>query len=138
MLSLDGNLIVVFIIVWILVVLLSRFFFRPVRRVRDVRAKGIQENRKAYEEALQASEKSLQDIEKALKQARIAAESAQEALAEEALKEKSRLISDISAECKGQVDRARLDLDKTVRELKKKLESETSGLAEDIEKKFLN
>jgi F0F1-type ATP synthase membrane subunit b/b' len=49
MLSLDGNVIVVFLIVWILFFVLTRLFFNPVRRVRNAREKAIRENKEAFE-----------------------------------------------------------------------------------------
>jgi F0F1-type ATP synthase membrane subunit b/b' len=138
MLSINGNVIVVFLIVWILVFVLTRLFFNPVRRVRDERRKEIQGNRKAYEEALASHRKSVQEIEQVLKQAKAAAESARETLMAEGLKEKNRMLGEISAEYKSQVEKARVDLDQTIVGLKQKLEAEASALAETIEKKFLN
>lgn len=138
MLTLDANVIVVFVIVWVLVLVLSQLFFKPVRRVRDGRDKAILENRKSGQKALDSYEQSMQEIETALKQARAAADSTRQALSDEALKEKARMISAVSAECKTQVETARADLDRMVQELKEKLESEASGLAERIEKKLLS
>jgi F0F1-type ATP synthase membrane subunit b/b' len=138
MLSLNGNVIVVFLIVWILVFVLTRLFFNPVRRVREERSKEIQGNRKAYEEALESHRKSVEEIEQALKQAKAAAESARETLMAEGIKEKNRMLGEISAEYKSQVGKARADLDQTIIGLKRKLEAEASALAETIEKKFLN
>jgi len=137
MLFLDANVIVVFLIVWGLILVLSKLFFNPVRRVRDGRDNAILENRKSGLKALDSIDQSVREIETALKQAKAAAEAARTALAEEALKEKARMISAVSAECKNRVETARADLDRTVRELKEKLESEATPLAERIEKKFL-
>jgi F0F1-type ATP synthase membrane subunit b/b' len=134
----NGNVIVVFVIVWILVFVLTRLFFNPVRRVRDARRKEIQGNRKAYEEALASHRKSIQEIEEALKQAKAAAESARETLMAEGLQERNRLLTEMSAEYRSQVEKARADLDQTIIGLKRKLEAEASALAETIEKKFLN
>ncbi len=138
MLSISGNVIIVFLIVWILVFVLTRVFFNPVRRVRDERRKEIQGNKKAYEDAVTSQQKGIQEIELAIKQAKAAAESARETLLAEGLKEKNRMLAEMSAEYKGQVEKARADLDRTIKDLKGKLESETSALAEAIEKKFLN
>lgn len=138
MLSLDANVVVVFIIVWVLVFVLSKLFFNRVRRVRDERERGISANKRAYEQAVESYQKSLWEIEKSIKQAKAAAETAREALAAEAVQEKNRMISEISAECQDRVERARTDLDRVVEDLKAKLEREASGLAEGIEKKLLN
>jgi F0F1-type ATP synthase membrane subunit b/b' len=138
MLSLDANLVIVFAIVWILVYVLSKLFFNPVRRVRSRREAGVAADRRAEREALEAYEKSLAAIDASLKQARADAESARSLLEHEAIKEKSKLLSEISAECRRQVEQARADLKRTAGELKGKLADDASHLAEQIERKFLN
>ena len=137
MLSLDANVIVVFLIIWGLVLVLSKLFFKPVRRVRDGRDNAILENRKSGRQALDSYDQSMREIETSLKQARAEAEAARTSLADEALKEKARMISTVSAECRNQVETARADLDRTVKELRGKLAAEASALAETIEKKLL-
>jgi len=138
MLSINGNVIIVFLIVWILVFVLTKVFFNPVRRVRDKRRQEVQANKEAYEDAVASQQKGIQEIELAIKQAKAAAESAKETLRAEGLKEKNRMLAEISAEYKGQVEKARADLDRTIKDLKEKLEAETSALAGNIEKKFLS
>lgn len=138
MLSLDANLLIVFAIVWILVFVLSKLFFTPVRRVRDRREDEILADRKARQQALESYEKGLADIESSIKEAKAAAESARSLLEQEALKEKSRLLAEVSAECRRQVEQARTDLESATREMRGRLEKDASGLAEQIEKKFLN
>ncbi len=138
MLSLDGNVLVVFIIVWVLVLILSRLFFNPVRRVRDQREKGIVENRESCRRALESYDRSIREIEKNLQDARIKSEAIRQAMIEDALKEKSRMLAEISAECQDQVKTARSDLGRTVEELKARLDSEAEDLAQRIEKKLLH
>jgi len=138
MLSINGNVIIVFLIVWILVFVLTKVFFNPVRRVRDKRRQEVQANKEAYEDAVASQQKGIQEIELAIKQAKAAAESAKETLRAEGLKEKNRMLAEISAEYKDQVEKARADLDRTIKDLKEKLEAETSALAGNIEKKFLS
>jgi F0F1-type ATP synthase membrane subunit b/b' len=138
MISLDGNLIVVFLIVWLLLFVLTRVFFNPVRRIRDMREKAILRNKEAFERAVESYEEGLRQVDQALKDARAAAEKVRASLEADALRERSRLIADISSECRRQVDQAKADLEASVRELKKKLETEATGMAEQIEKKFLN
>ncbi len=138
MLSLDANVIVVFLIVWILVFLLSKLFFGRLRRIREEREKGIAGNKRAYEEALEKWEASLREVERSIKQARAEAEATRESLAAEALREKSRMVSEIGRECRAQVDKARADLELVVEELKAKLEEEATDLAESIERKLLS
>ncbi|OGD19772.1 MAG: hypothetical protein A2W03_17365 [Candidatus Aminicenantes bacterium RBG_16_63_16] len=138
MLSLDANLVIVFAVVWILVFVLSKLFFNPVRRVRDQREAGIKADRQARQQALDSYERSLAEIEASLKDAKAAAESARSLLEQEALKEKSKLLAEVSAECRRQVEQARADLELVTRELQGSLERDASNLAEQIEKKLLN
>lgn len=138
MLSLDANLVIVFAVIWILVFVLSKLFFNPVRRMRDRRESGITADREARRQALESYEKSVADIESALKDAKAAAESARSLLEQEAHREKNRLLAEVSAECRRQVDQARADLERTTRELQGSLAQDASSLAERIEKKLLN
>lgn len=137
MLSLDANVIIVFLIVWILVAVLTKLFFNPVRRVRDGRDEELEANRRSRAETLGVYERSLQEIDAAIKEARSEAETARISLETEALKEKNRLIVEINAECRSQVEKARADLSRMMAELKATLESEASHLSKEIEKKLL-
>ena len=94
MLSLDANVVVVFAIVWILVFILTKLFFNPVRRVRDRRESGLAADRKARQQALEGYEKSLAEIESALKDAKAAAEAARARLEQDALKERNQLLAE--------------------------------------------
>jgi F0F1-type ATP synthase membrane subunit b/b' len=137
MLSLDANVIIVFLIVWILLAVLTKLFFNPVRQVRDQREQEVDANLRSREETLGAYERSIQEIDAALREARSAAEAARTSLEDEALKEKSRMIAEIGAECKSQVEKARAELSGMMAEIKGQLESEASHLANEIEKKLL-
>ena len=138
MLSLDANLVVVFAVVWILVFVLSKIFFNPVRRMRDRRESGIAADRSARQRALESYEKSVAQIESALRDARAAAESARSRLEQDAMREKGKLLTEVSAECRHQVEPARIDLERTTRELQGGLARQASDLAEQIEKKLLS
>src|SRR4030067_2043060 len=67
MLSLDSNVIVVFLIVWVLLFALTKLFFNPVRRVRDAREKAIRENKEAFEKAIEAYEPRVRRVDETLK-----------------------------------------------------------------------
>lgn len=138
MLSLDGNVLVVFIIVWVLVLLLSKLFFQPVRRVRDKREKDVLENRESTRRTLESYGRAIGEIENRLREARKESEASRDLLIQDALKEKTRLLAEISAECRSQVATAREGLGRTVEELRARLEAEAEGLAERIEKKILH
>jgi F0F1-type ATP synthase membrane subunit b/b' len=106
--------------------------------MRDQRESGIAADRNARQHALESYEKSVADIESALKDARAAAESARSRLEQDALREKNKLLTEISAECRHQVEQARIDLERTTRELQSGLARQAPNLAEQIEKKLLS
>jgi F-type H+-transporting ATPase subunit b len=138
MLQIDPSIILVFAIVWILVLVLTKTVFNPIRRIVRDRDEGIAADRKAGEQAEQEYTDSLQKIEDDVKKARAAAYAVQDSLEKEALKEKEKLIAEVSRECRSQVDEARQELQKQVETLKSDLEKESARLAEKIEEKLLS
>jgi len=51
MISIDASLIVIFLIVWVLVFVLSRLFFHPLRKVMQEREDKVQGSREACEKS---------------------------------------------------------------------------------------
>lgn len=138
MLSIDVSLIVIFMIVWILVGVLSKVYYNPMRKIMSKRDTEIEKNKKASQEALERCETALQKIEQDMKSAKAAARSIREGLEKEALKEKERMLQEISQECRSQVQKAKKELDEQTKRLKKELEPQSTQLAERIEKKILH
>lgn len=138
MLSVDISLVVVFLMVWILVVVLTRLFFKPLRKVMETRDRTIEEDRAAGESASVEQETLLRKIEDDIKQTRTAALAARQSLERQAAEQKERLLSDVSRECREEVSRARAQLEKQVESLKAELETESERMAERIENKLLS
>ncbi|MGB2906905.1 MAG: hypothetical protein WBB73_07380 [Candidatus Aminicenantaceae bacterium] len=138
MLQIDPSIILVIAIVWILVVVLTKTVFNPIRRVMRDRDEGIATDREAGNQAEQEYASSLRKIEEDIKKARTAAYSIQDSLEKEALKEKEKLIAEVSRECRAQVDEAQQELQKQVQDLKFDLRQESARLAEKIEEKLLS
>lgn len=138
MLSIDMSLIVIFGIVWILVGVLSKVYYNPVRKVMRKRNTEIEQNRRASQEAHDRTESALQKIEEDMKSAKAAARLTREKFEKEALKEKERMIQEISQECRSQVAKAKVELEEKTESLKKQLEPQSKHLAERIEKKILH
>lgn len=138
MLQVDSSLIVVFVIVWILVVVLTRTFFNPIRKVMRDRQEGIDQDRHADENAVAEYEQNLQKIEDDIKQARASAAAVRENLEKEALKEKERLVQEVSQECRSQVNAARKELQQQTESLKAEIKAESDDLAKSIEKRLLH
>jgi F0F1-type ATP synthase membrane subunit b/b' len=138
MLQIDSSIILVFAIIWILVFVLTKTVFNPIRRIMRDREDGIASDREAGVQAERAYEDSLRKVEDEIRQARAAAYAIQDTLEKEALKEKERMFSAVSKECRAQVDEARQELQKQVRDLKSDLKKESDRMAEKIEEKLLS
>ena len=134
----DATVLVTLVLVWILVLVLSRVFFKPVGRILDERASRINEDKAAAGKALEAYDQDLRRIEAELKEARTAAAQVRDQAELEALKGKARLLQDVQSECRAQVDKAKREIGEEVERLKKTLDSKTGEMAEEIERRVLN
>jgi F-type H+-transporting ATPase subunit b len=137
MLQIDGSLFVTFFIVWILVFILSKIFWKPMVRTTQERDDRIQGDQEASRRGFSAYEQSLREIDTALKAARLAADKTRETLEAEALKEKSRLLAEIGASAKDQIEKAKAKVLGEIAQLKTELAAEAGRLAGDIEKRLL-
>lgn len=137
MLSIDATALIVFAVVWVLVVVLTRVFFKPILKVLDERAARIARDKEAAAGSQGDYERDLRRVEEGLKEARAAAESIRSAAESEALKEKSRLVREVQAEGRAEVERAKAELLREMDDLKKALDAKTAEIAESIEKKVL-
>lgn len=137
MLSINATALIVFAIVWILVLILTRIFFKPILRILDERAGRIARDKEAADGARQAYEADLKRVEDGLKEARAAAEAIRSAAESEAHKDKSRLVREVQAEGRAEVEKAKAELQRETEALKKDLDRKTAEIAESIEKKVL-
>ena len=137
MLSINATAIVVFVVVWILVLILTRVFFKPILRILDERSGRIAKDKAAADEALAAYNQDLRRIEEGLKEARAAAEAVRATAETEALKEKSRLVREVQAEGRAEVEKAKEELLREMETLKRDLDKHTEEIAKTIEKRIL-
>lgn len=138
MLQVDLSALLVFAIVWILVVVLTRVFFKPIQGIVRKREEGLREDREAGEKARTEVEASLRKIEDDIKQARSSNYRIRDTFEKEALKEKEQMLSEVSRECRSQVEEARKELTQQVDALKVDLKGQSEQLAEMIEKRLLD
>lgn len=138
MLSINLNVIIIFLLVWVLLFVLSKLFYNPIQRTMDKRNLQIDENHKAKDKEWEKHEQTLRQIEANLKKAKEESQQTREKFKEEALKEKERMIEEITHECRNQVEQAKKEMDKNKATLKEKLKSESEDLAEKIERKLLH
>lgn len=137
MLSINATALVVFAVVWILVLILTRIFFKPILRILDERAARIAKDKAAADGARESYEEDLKRIEDGLKEARAAADAIRSGAEAEALKDKSRLVREVQAEGRAEVERAKAELLRETEALKKDLDKRTEEIAEAIEKRVL-
>ncbi len=138
MLSIDANVIIVFLLVWVLVLLLTKIFYNPVRQVMKERRLKIKKGFQEAEAAQRRQEEIMADIEARLKKAQAEARQTLNSFEKKALQEKEKMLADVSSECRSQVDEARQKLEIQVEEIKKKLKKESNSVAAKIEEKILH
>lgn len=138
MLSIDISLVVIFAIVWILVVVLSKVYFNPLRRVMSQRDGQIQQDQDAARDALDKYARVIQRIEEEISAAKATARETREEWASEAQKEKENMIEEVSRDCRLQVQKAHREMDERIRHLKKELGPQSHDLAEKIAKRLLS
>jgi len=134
----DATVLVTFVLVWVLVLVLSRVFFKPVGRILAERQARLDEAKAQTDKALAAAREDLRRIEERMKEARAASDAIWDQAESQSLKEKSRIIQDLQAETRAQVEKAKQDLEREVERLKKELDAKTGQLAGEIERRILN
>lgn len=137
MIDIDASFIAIFIIVWIMVFVLSRLFFNPLRKIMEEREAKVKGRQEAFQESTEVYEKTVCEIEERLKSARILSEQTKDNLKHEALKERERMLEEISTEYRSQVEKAQEKLEKQTTSLRRELGAEAKLLAERIEQKLL-
>lgn len=137
MLSIDLSLIVVFIIVWVLLAVLTRLFFNPLRKVMRTRQDQMDQDKTAAEAALESFERESLKVEGQLKGAKAMAQTLREKLTEEGQKRRERMLEKTNEDCRSQVETARDQLNRQVESLKKELEAKSQSLAEQIEERLI-
>jgi len=137
MLEVSLNFLVVFFILWILVFVLNKIFFGPVRRIRDQRRDELKRNRESARRALEKYDRTVEQLEQALKAARAQAEQERESLSAAALQEKAQWLGDLGAEHRRNVDKAKEDLGRALTGLKQDMDSQVETIARKIEERLL-
>ena len=138
MLDIDISLFVIFAIVWLLLLVLKKIFFKPLLEVREKREALIKKNKTAAAKSQDSYEQVLADIEEQIKKTRMEAQAARNALEKDALKKKEEIIADVSKESKKQVEKSKADLEKQMKKLYREMEDKSESLAKNIEKRLMH
>jgi F-type H+-transporting ATPase subunit b len=138
MLSVDISALVVFFLVWILLIILTKIFYNPLRKIMTERKLKIQKKVDASDDATAEYERTVGEIEESVKSAKASAFATMERFEKDALAEKEKIMEDISNECRAQIQKARQEIEKQLSDIKRELDAESEELAHKIEKKLLN
>jgi F-type H+-transporting ATPase subunit b len=138
MLEIDATVFVTFALVWILVLVLTKVFFRPLRKVMDEREDKLRGDLSRAQSALDESARRLHQVEESLRAARREAEDIRDKFELEALKEKTKLLAEAGAAAKAEIDSARAAFEAEVARLKEELRAQAGPLAAKIEEKILS
>ncbi|MDD8026277.1 MAG: hypothetical protein PHI34_07175 [Acidobacteriota bacterium] len=137
MLEIDGTIVITFAAVWILVAFLSRFFFRPLQKIRAERETRLTGDREASRLAAEENAADLKSVDAALKAARAAADKIRDDLELEAVREKTRLLAEVGRTAKEEVDKAKDEMAREIDGLKAQLAAQAQSLSESIEARLL-
>lgn len=129
---------IVFALVWVLALVLGRFFFKPVSKVMREREARLAEDAETTRKALRAAEEDLKRVEDEIRRARAEAAALREKAEAEALRERNRILQEIGAESRARLEAAKAELRKEAARIKAELDAKTGELAGEIEKKLLD
>ena len=138
MLSIDISAIVVFAIVWMLLALLNKVFFKPLRKVMGERETQITGDRNAGQNALEEYDAALLEIEEKINNAHKDAQSKRDKYLLEAMKEKEKMLAEITHEGRSQVEKEKEKLEGELKRLKRELEAKSDLLAKKIEQRIFH
>ena len=138
MLSVDISALFVFLLIWVLIFVMTKLFFNPLRKVMGERKAKLKGSQEASQKAVDEYEKAVRGIEENLKSARSAAIATRDEFEQDALKEKEKILRDVSEECRAQLNEAKSEISAQVQALKRELKNESKNLAQMIEKKLLD
>lgn len=138
MLSIDSSLFVVFAVVWILVVLLTKYFFNPLQKVMGKRDAEVKKNIQIAQRILEDYEKTIHEIKEAIQAAKATSSAIREKFEREALKERELMLAEISLECRSKIEETKIQLDSQLEKLKKEFQSQSQDFADQIVRRLLS
>ncbi|MFQ6081895.1 MAG: ATP synthase F0 subunit B [Candidatus Aminicenantia bacterium] len=137
MISLDISFIVISIIVWILVIVLNKIFFTPVKEAIKNRNENISSNLSAFERIMDSYQKNLDQINQTLNVTRKEALELKENYRKQGEKEREKIIQIAKAEREDMIRKAKKSLSQQIEKSKKELSRQTGILANEIIRKMI-
>ena len=132
MIKLDYSLFVTIFYVIVLYAFMSRFFFKPITRVLQERRHLTEGRLSTAQQSVLDADKKAGEYEQALKSARTDTFRSQEAKREQSLAERAELLNRAKVDADKTVQDARLRLQSEAEAATRKLDSEVTGLANEL------
>ena len=137
MLDLDSSVLMVFALIWILMVILNRLFFRPVGKVIQERESKIEQDNQEIERLTADLEAKTQRIESMLKAAQKDAGLICEKMIRQGETAREQLIVTAREKAKTMVDRKMIELEQEIIETEQKMVTEIEGFSKQIREIFI-
>lgn len=137
MLNLDSSLFVVVVLVWLLLMVLDKIYFKPVGKVIDERETKIKSESSQIETMTNEIEEKTQHIETVLKDAKRESGKIKEELIKKGEEVREQIAADARKRSKERFDSKMKDLDVEIAEAEKKLEQEIGLFSDKIKEIFI-
>ncbi len=131
------QLVLVACLIWALMFVLNKIYFKPVGNVIDEREAKIDKENALIESMTNEIENKTQHIEKVLKEAKKEASSIKEDLIKKGETLREQLITDARNESKETLDAKLLELDKEIADAEQNLEQQISVFSDKIKEIFI-
>ena len=128
---------IVFVFIMVLYVIMSRFFFKPVRAVIEARRAVIEADKEAAKDNAQAADKFRAEYEVLLKTVNKEAENPMSASLKSALKKQDEIISDAKVQALAIIEQANKDADMEMKSVRDEVKAEMTEIAAAIAGQFV-
>jgi len=136
MLNLDSSLFVVIALVWILMIVLNKIYFKPVKNVIDEREGKIAFESGKIDKMTQEIEEKTGRIENILREAKWDAAAVKEQIIRQGEEVREKIISDTREESKKNFAERMAELDREIAAAEEKLEQEIDHFSRKIKEIF--
>lgn len=137
MLDLDTSVLMIFALIWILMVILNRLFFRPVGKVIEERETKIEHDHRESERLGEDLEAKTQRIETMLKAAQKESALLREELIRKGEESRERIVSAARNQAKEIFSKKMAELESEIKETEEKMISEIANFSKQIREIFV-
>lgn len=137
MLSLDISFLFIVLLIWILMIVLDKIYYKPIGKIVGQRENKIEKDSASIEHMIADVENKTKNIEDVLKKARTDSMKLKENLIKKNEEKIERLISEENENLKRRFEESMKKLDEEIASAEKKLEMEIDNFSNEIKEKFL-